>query len=338
MPCHTLQFLSAAHLSLFILLVLADSSLAAVLHVPAEYPTIQTAIDASTNGDEVIVAPGEYVELIDFHGRAITLRSTNPADPNVILSTIINGDGNGPVVSCTSGENLSTTISGFTITGGEQVSIGRNGIQIIDSGLTIQKCSITNNNALGTAGGGLFAMRSSARIENCTFWENTDLASAGTGAACYIDQSDVEIFDCEFTANESGSSPIDIRNFSNVVLSRCRIANNVGFICVHINQHSVVTIEASSIAWNDQGNSGGSTKTVLVANVSQLSLRDTINCRNSHVEQFVVEGNSELIDLGGNVIDSTNCPPGPIRLPADFDGDVDLHDFAIFQEFFTGPI
>jgi len=41
------------------------------IHVPADYPTIQEAINTSVNGDTVLVAPGTYVENIDFVGKAI---------------------------------------------------------------------------------------------------------------------------------------------------------------------------------------------------------------------------------------------------------------------------
>jgi len=50
---------------------------AATIHVPADYGTIQEAIDAAVGGDTVLVAPGTYVENIDFLGKAITLKSSS---------------------------------------------------------------------------------------------------------------------------------------------------------------------------------------------------------------------------------------------------------------------
>ena len=79
--------------------------------------TSGAAIDAASNGDDIVVAPGTYplAATIDFKGKAITLRSASgdPAD------TILDGqDIVFHVVQCISGEGPETILSGFTITGG----------------------------------------------------------------------------------------------------------------------------------------------------------------------------------------------------------------------------
>ena len=97
---------------------------AETLYVPSEaYSTIQSAIIAADTSDTIIVDPNTYYENIDFLGRAITVRSADPNDPNVVAATIIDGsnpvDPNiGSVVTFKNGEDANSVLSGFTITDG----------------------------------------------------------------------------------------------------------------------------------------------------------------------------------------------------------------------------
>src|SRR5580765_5227408 len=101
-----------------LVLALALVGRAAVLHVPGDYPAIQAAINNSKNGDVILVNPGTYNENVIFKGKAITLASTNVADPNVVRSTIIHGFGKTSVVTFTNAETSNSILAGFTITGG----------------------------------------------------------------------------------------------------------------------------------------------------------------------------------------------------------------------------
>ena len=64
-----------------------------IRHVPAEYRTIQEAIDSAEPGDTVLVAPGRYVENIRFGGKGIVVASEYllTRDPRLIPRTIIDG-------------------------------------------------------------------------------------------------------------------------------------------------------------------------------------------------------------------------------------------------------
>lgn len=50
------------------------------IHVPAEQPTIQDAINAASDGDSVLVAPGTYFEQILFRDRDVKVISTGGAE------------------------------------------------------------------------------------------------------------------------------------------------------------------------------------------------------------------------------------------------------------------
>jgi len=94
---------------------------AMVLRVPADYDTIQGAIDEADTGDTVIVSPGLYQEEINFGGKAITVTSTDPHDPDVVANTIIEGfgaDSQASVVTFDQGESQDSVLTGFTIRGG----------------------------------------------------------------------------------------------------------------------------------------------------------------------------------------------------------------------------
>ncbi len=97
-------------------LLVATLAAADTLHVPGEYATIQAAIDAAVDGDEIQVAPGMYNEAIDFIGKAVRLYSADGPDV-----TMIHGDGlNASVVTCVSGEGSETILDGFRVIQYEQ--------------------------------------------------------------------------------------------------------------------------------------------------------------------------------------------------------------------------
>ena len=73
----------------FVLLLFASVTQAITISVPKDQPTIQNAIYAASDGDEVIVSTGIYKETITLSGKNIILRSINPTDKEIIRATII---------------------------------------------------------------------------------------------------------------------------------------------------------------------------------------------------------------------------------------------------------
>jgi len=104
---------------------------------PADFNSIQAAIDDANDDDTIVVAPGTYYENIRISGKYnITLQG---AGANV---TTINGGGNGHVVVFNPG---SGTISGFTITNSGNSPSYSAGVFTSQSAVTIADNIISNN-------------------------------------------------------------------------------------------------------------------------------------------------------------------------------------------------
>ncbi len=105
-----------ATLSLLLILTACFALHAEIINVPDDHEAIQGAIDAAEDGDTVLVEPGEYVENIDFEGKAIAVIG-NTDDPSEV---VIDGDENGSsVVVFRNEEDENSVLSGFTITNGD---------------------------------------------------------------------------------------------------------------------------------------------------------------------------------------------------------------------------
>jgi len=156
-----------------------------VIIVPDDYSTIQSAIDASRDGDEIIVLPGTYYENIRFQGKNIILRSTNPTDSVIATSTIIDGNHFGSVVTFSGSEFSNCILSGFTITNGYDQ--GGGGIKGNGNLATIQYNRIIGNGTYsippyGDFGGGIFDC--DGIIQNNTISENFVNYAGGGLAYC----------------------------------------------------------------------------------------------------------------------------------------------------------
>lgn len=179
------------------------------LQVPSEYSTIQLAINASTDGDIVLVEPGTYLENINFNGKNILVTShfILNDDLEYIKNTIIDGSNpaNPDSASCVSfhsGEGPSAVIQGFTITGGTgtkwidpnnpgYIWRGGGGVLTFMSSPTITMNIIMNNYVTNTSGvdgaqgGGTLSYNGNPRILNNVIMQN----EARYGAGIVIDYS-----------------------------------------------------------------------------------------------------------------------------------------------------
>ena len=151
--------------------LLGFSLKANIINVPVDQPDIQAGINAASDGDTVLVADGIYIENINYLGKAITVAShfLTDGDTSHISATIIDGSqpshpDSGSVVTFISGEDTTSVLAGFTITGGSGTVIANGkyggGIHIFNSTATIRN-NIIEFNAINQPtdayGGGIYA-------------------------------------------------------------------------------------------------------------------------------------------------------------------------------------
>lgn len=212
------------------------------LNVPDQYATIQEAIDHAEEGDTIVIAPGVYSGIgntdLDFNGRAITIRSINPTDPNVVAQTIIDCAG-----------SVDDPHRGFYFHNEETETSVIDGLSIVNG------YSIDN-------GGAIYCYYSSPAFKHCIFSGNiaSGYRKAGGAIACY--NSSPQIIKCSMSENyaESFGGAISCRDGSSPVISQCTIINNQagdegGGIYNWVNSSTL--LENCVIAGNTAGQAGG---------------------------------------------------------------------------------
>jgi len=142
----------------------------AVLKVPAQYGTIQAAIDAAGPGETVQVADGTYTGAgnkdLDFKGKGILVTSVNGPD-----KTIIDCENLGRGAFFQSNEKKDSVLEGFTITRGFAADGGA--IYCDGTSPILRNLKITDSSASGY-GGGIYAHQGAKPlIEDCEMTGNS---------------------------------------------------------------------------------------------------------------------------------------------------------------------
>ncbi len=214
---------------LFGLLALVPKFVSAqsTLNVPAGFPSIQGAIAAAQTGDTVLVAPGTYVENIDFIGKEITVRSSS--GPEV---TTIDGGQIAVVVAFHTNEDTGAILEGFTIENGKDAgsgNTGSGGISIINASPKLLNNIIKNNS--GCFGNGIAIRGGAPLIQGNTISNNTQTtcsAGVGGGGIFLSSRDSAQIIGNTISNNSSASGGgISMNSAGTPVIKNNYISGNV---------------------------------------------------------------------------------------------------------------
>lgn len=209
---------------IFALMIFIPNLLAAaIINVPGDSATIQSAVDAAVPGDTIMIASGNYYENVIIYKKLTMIGAST-------LGTRINGSGVGDVVRITAD---SVTIRNCSMTNGGDERLYE---AAWDAGVHL----------VGTVG---------CRIEGCRIYSN---GAAGLSLTC---SNHNVITNCDFPGNHTGiyfyvdwEGP-DEDNFDNLIWRNSMIGNaHNGILFEHtMSFHSNNTIMGNYIEGNEIG-------------------------------------------------------------------------------------
>jgi len=269
------------------------------------HPTIQAAIDAAQNGDQLMLSRGIYTgdgnRDIDGKGKSFSIRGPNPSEPAVVAATVIDCQGSPNdrhrAFNLQYAGQANVVVEGLTITGGY--------------------APWDYNDS--SAGGAILCTSADLHIDHCVFHDNVAGVSSFTvsrnadGGAVYYAGNSVNIANSSFVGNravperpfgDSRGGAICMIVTEHVSLTNCRIIDNLadtGRLLGTSRGGGLYTAgatiiqdcdisENTALSSNDPGHGGG------VYCDGSLDLTD------SRIADNLAQGGNSINALGGGVV------------------------------------
>ena len=197
---------------IFILPTILTVLFATIINVPGNYPTIQAGIDASVDGDTVLVHPGIYINPILVNGKNLVIGSLmlTTGDRQYVNQTILQlNNFSDNIIKIQNSQN--TTLHGL----GFLNSMTANGaISIINSTVNIIYSVVKNNqwNFLEDGGGGIYVNNSNLILTNTLIADNSGEWGGGINA----NDAQISLRNATLVNNESINSGGGIKASSGV--------------------------------------------------------------------------------------------------------------------------
>ena len=215
------------------------------LNVPADYTTIQAAIDAAEDGDRILIAPGAYDEFLNAGTKALTLVGTGGS-----AQTVIDANGDSGTLLLVDGAS-SFGIEGITFRNGRgsRMTELRNIGQVVVQGCRWLGADVSSNGAALC-----LSSVSEFNLSGCSWISNR--ASGQSDGCVYVVDSDGQLLDPKFELNQAFDGG-----------------------AIYFTGGSTVDIAGGSFVSNQASDDGGA---ILVLN-SSITLSDTVFDSNSAV-------------------------------------------------------
>ena len=218
--------------------LLEPGAVAQTIHVPGDQPDFQSAIDASADGDTIVLADGTYYGNFLISGKSIVVESGNGPE-----NCILDGNGAGPTLSILNDEGTGNqlTLTGLCIRNGQGESLAYQGAGINCRGmrLAINHCRIMDNDGFGLA------------LDSYSLELRESLIQSNLDDAIFSDLvTDVYAVNTEILGN-AGSG---INTEGDITLEQCTIEDNTGAGVYNRSlSSSIVTISQSTFRGNGTG-------------------------------------------------------------------------------------
>jgi hypothetical protein len=180
--------------------------------VPQQYPTIQAAVNASVNGDRVLISPGTYTGNVTITNKSITLKGADwiSGSPQSHVTAA------GTVISCVGNGTQSVVLQDLFIRDAAK------GVLADNVDVVMSRCYLFNFNNPGGNGGCYEQRFRSLTAHGCYFREGR----SGWGGGLYIGFGSAALYDCALDKNQAtlqGSGGF-VQSGSSLRLERCTLA------------------------------------------------------------------------------------------------------------------
>ena len=239
--------------------------------------SIQSAVDATSDGDFIFVADGRY-EPISTANKAIIVRSVNGPESTFIDGSLqwARGVTNRCATLGTNATETATVLGGFTLVNGIPPNTNATSYALSAGGGslggTVIDCILTNN-AAKNGGGACYSV-----LQDCTVSGNVAKFGGGT----YLGS----LANCVVADNSSASSGGGIYGLNSTVVTNCTISGNrAGTFGGGVSASAATSLIGCTITNNVAGNSGG-------------------GCNSGTLSDCLIAGNTATT-MGGGTYDAT---------------------------------